>query len=188
MNTLITLKQETDCRTITLLKILENFNSWLIKMVSATNPKNFYSKTKQLFKAISSLYAAVNWCKKKKNWKNSFLVSFCPKILVQDLSEQFPKKVVWLNFKPIYYCKLRQFFKKLSKPHCESYWPKFPGTIFFLKKSCVFALRLDDILTSNKNIWNSNGWFRRKTSEKQVNGQTYAGYDTEPLLGGSNST
>ena len=35
-------------------------------MVSATNPKNFYSKTKQLFKAIPSLYAAVNWCKKKK--------------------------------------------------------------------------------------------------------------------------
>ena len=35
-------------------------------MVSATNPKNFYSKTKQLFKAIPSLYAAVNWCKKKE--------------------------------------------------------------------------------------------------------------------------
>ena len=73
---------------------------------------------------------------------------------MQDLSEQFPKKVVWLNFKPIYYCKLRQFFKNLSKPHCESYGPKFPETIFFLKKSSDFALRLDDILTSNKNLQN----------------------------------
>ena len=37
-------------------------------MVSATNPKKICSKTKQLFKAMSSLYAAINSCKKLETY------------------------------------------------------------------------------------------------------------------------
>ena len=66
-----------------------NFNSRLIKMVSAKNPTQNFSGKKKLFIVFSSLYADVLiHYKTQKKKKKIFWTPFCPQIPVQDFSKR----------------------------------------------------------------------------------------------------